>query len=304
MCCAQCVVTSCNVEALRFKGIACATNMVLPLDGVGVLQVALQGNVQHEVEVFASATCHWLSTGEVPLKELTIYSFTAQRFLSIIRDAGYTMKMTDMYVGQPFEINGSVKDGPAEFAQYGWFANIERGATVWGICCPSGSVVAAHDHIGGGSPHCIEVGSQGEDIILTEQLPASTRCPAGYAVSGWYNLPGLHKVVQKTSQFGPVDPRGFTVLCRAVPHVSSLCDVKDAMCEENDVIAGFEYTAENALKYRCCKTFRPVGLIFSAGPGQNRCLGRLLLPRALRFVRTPQLRTGASFGECKESTVE
>lgn len=196
----------------------------------------------------------------------------------VVRDSVYHITFSNAYTQDPYFIPPTAE--PQRQEKFGWWSEINFGATMWGMQCQPGSVVAAHERVR--SAHCINVNARvGEDVIIKDKLPASALRETGHAVGGWFNLQGAKKVYRQGVGPGPSQEEQVSLRlnCRYVPGLSRLCETKDGNCDQDEIVTGLEFENATFMKYRCCKMPRTFGQTFvPGGLGRHQGVGRLLLP--------------------------
>ena len=184
----------------------------------------------------------------------------------VVRDSVYHITFSNAYTQDPYFIPPTAE--PQRQEKFGWWSEINFGATMWGMQCQPGSVVAAHERVR--SAHCINVNARvGEDVIIKDKLPASALCETGHAVGGWFNLQGAKKVYRLGVGPGPSQEEQVSLRlnCRYVPGLSRLCETKDGNCDQDEIVTGLEFENATFMKYRCCKMPRTFGQTFVPGEG-------------------------------------
>ncbi|CAE7942509.1 NEK5 [Symbiodinium necroappetens] len=95
----------------------------------------------------------------------------------------------------------------------------------------------------------------------------SAACPAGAAVSGWYNLPGIP--VKKGEKGGPATWTGLQVFCRKTSLLAACAQPEKSHCEVGHVVNAFSYSG-NQFKLGCCRLQKPMGTKLTPDPRKAR----------------------------------
>ncbi|CAE7836952.1 unnamed protein product [Symbiodinium sp. KB8] len=112
---------------------------------------------------------------------------TLKVLAAILRNAPYKTLPFDDARSWPFYYKGS----SGERAQSMGYLSVAASGAFWGVTCPPGAVVVSEEKT---LPHCLDIHASDSQEKLREVLSAysgSATCPSGYAISGWYNLPGI-----------------------------------------------------------------------------------------------------------------
>lgn len=266
-------------EAIGAEVTSCATDMAIKLQDLLKLSVTFDNlELPNVISTQASTNCHLLHRGRPAESEIEPYLLTAQQMKDVVRDSVYHITFSNAYTQDPYFISPTAE--PQRQEKFGWWSEINFGATMWGMQCQPGSVVAAHERVR--SAHCINVNARvGEDVIIKDKLPASALRETGHAVGGWFNLQGAKKVYRQGVGPGPSQEEQVSLRlnCRYVPGLSRLCETKDGNCDQDEIVTGLEFENATFMKYRCCKMPRTFGQTFvPGGLGRHQGVGRLLLP--------------------------
>eukprot|EP00438_Fugacium_kawagutii_P031176 Skav234736 [mRNA] locus=scaffold14:49172:60213:+ [translate_table: standard] len=143
------------------------------------------------------------------------------------------------------------------------------GNSLWGLSCPEGAVVVSAQR---SLPHCLQINasaepwiasSSGSDLHIDLQLTSysgSISCPAGMALGGWYNLPGV-PVRRSGQNGGPHEFTGLLVTCRQTSLLVSCAPPEKPACQSGQVVNSISFN-ENEFKVGCCRLQSLLGAKF------------------------------------------
>ncbi|CAE7779246.1 unnamed protein product [Symbiodinium sp. CCMP2456] len=183
-------------------------------------------------------------------KPTNVNGMTLKVLAAILRNAPYkTLPFGDAR-GWPFFYKGS----SGERAQsMGYLSVAASGDAFWGVTCPPGAVVVSEEKT---LPHCLDIHASDSQEVLSAYSGSAT-CPSGYAISGWYNLPGI-KVRGNQLTGGPQNWTELKVFCRRT-NLIGFCDhPSKPHCTAGHVVNAVSYS-QNQFKLGCCRFLWPMG---------------------------------------------
>lgn len=214
--------------------------------------------------LFIEKTCASLiseSTTVDPSKAIDTAAggMSMKTFTHIMRSQNYYATSFGDASEPPFSYKGT----KANFGSPVGFLSLQPGGAPWGLRCPKGAVLASQKpHM----PYCLQIDADKEEILYA--FSDSISCPAGMAVSGWYNLPGIPVSAGKSG--GPSSPTGLRLFCRATPLLSSSCEqAATSYCQAGGVVVTVSFNSAH-FKLGCCKLERRLGLGLTPQPRQHR----------------------------------
>ena len=176
--------------------------------------------------------------------------------MNIYQDTFYPASRYSNPTGMPFDCDLSDHSeyvGVDRCMRFG-FLSVTPNGGVWGLRCPPGSVVASDNSM---MPYCLQLGANMGPEQEFQSFSGSMDCPAGSAVSGWYNLPGIP--VKANSSNGPGNFTGTRLWCRSTPLLSSCEQPTAAWCQTPGVVVSVSFDS-NQFKLGCCQVQRRLGM--------------------------------------------
>ncbi|CAE7600105.1 NEK5 [Symbiodinium sp. CCMP2592] len=174
-------------------------------------------------------------------------SMKGEKLLALLQGQMYF----STFLGNP-QLPPFNQSGATEAWLLGHGSLTQFGKVLWGLNCPDGAIVTSSPTT---QPHCLQVGAGAQ--TEHEVLSGSAFCPAGSAVSGWYNLPG--QPVRGSGTGGPTNWLEMRLFCRPTNLLASCQQLMNPTCQKGEVLAGISYSS-NSMRVKCCLLQRRVGL--------------------------------------------